>query len=428
MRVASGDRGFERVDGASPESRRGPCVKPKCGPPDPQRRAELRSQVAVASSFSRAAGIAGRSARGALCQPQPNHRLAARVVVSRDRGVGDAAVAVQDVEQVAVEAVDVRAGLRLAGVVGERGLVGDVDRDRMLEVDGALAASRTSSGCARRCSFPPAARRPAAPRHIHPGSARACSRGCRRASVLREQLLVRRVVLIDQEAVREIEADAAERVALARRLEDADRAVVVVTDLQSDPRQRARIARQRRQIFVADDRRRHVPGRIDRDVFHRLGQQRRGVVAGLADDDLGRPHRLAVLHHLQRVVGDVDHHIGRADVVRHPAPAFHVGDDGVGARRSSACYPVRLAPCAMIALLRCLWLASATFGSDLGLRLGAPAAADRGELGLQRLVLRRARIERVERGADIGAAGDLAQHIGCDWAPSGRSTPRRSRA
>jgi hypothetical protein len=49
---------------------------------------------------------------------------------------------------------------------------------------------------------------------------------------VREQLLVRRVVLIDQEAVREIEADAAERVALARRLEDADRAVRIAADLQ----------------------------------------------------------------------------------------------------------------------------------------------------------------------------------------------------
>ncbi len=44
---------------------------------------------------------------------------------------------------------------------------------------------------------------------------------------MREQLLVRSVVLIDQEAVREIEADAAERIALARRLEDPNRAVLL---------------------------------------------------------------------------------------------------------------------------------------------------------------------------------------------------------
>jgi hypothetical protein len=42
------------------------------------------------------------------------------------------------------------------------------------------------------------------------------------AHVFGEQILVRRVVLIDEELVREIEADAAERVAFARRLIDAD--------------------------------------------------------------------------------------------------------------------------------------------------------------------------------------------------------------
>jgi hypothetical protein len=42
------------------------------------------------------------------------------------------------------------------------------------------------------------------------------------ASGLFEQILVGRVVLIDQEPVREIEADAAKRIALAGRLVDAD--------------------------------------------------------------------------------------------------------------------------------------------------------------------------------------------------------------
>ena len=40
---------------------------------------------------------------------------------------------------------------------------------------------------------------------------------------------------------------------------------------------------------------------------------------------------LPFLDDLQRVVGDIDHHVGRAEIVRHPAPALHVGDDGVGA-------------------------------------------------------------------------------------------------
>ena len=168
-----------------------------------------------------------------------HHRLAARVVVPRDRGVGVAAVAVQDVQQVAVEAVDVGAGLRLAGVVGERGLIGDVDRDRMLEVDGALARAVHRADARGGVVF---LRLRNAQQHLgvfirvlHPHAAVAVG-----PRVMREQLLVRRVVLIDQEAVREIEADAAERIALARRLEDADRAVLVAADLQADPRQRAR--------------------------------------------------------------------------------------------------------------------------------------------------------------------------------------------
>jgi hypothetical protein len=46
-----------------------------------------------------------------------------------------------------------------------------------------------------------------------------------------EQVLVRRVVLVHQELVREVEADAAERVAVARRLPDAYGAVGILLDL-----------------------------------------------------------------------------------------------------------------------------------------------------------------------------------------------------
>jgi len=51
-----------------------------------------------------------------------------------------------------------------------------------------------------------------------------------RALVLGEQVLVRRVVLIDQELVREVEADAAERVGFAGRLRDVDAAVAVAVE------------------------------------------------------------------------------------------------------------------------------------------------------------------------------------------------------
>ena len=38
---------------------------------------------------------------------------------------------------------------------------------------------------------------------------------------------------------------------------------------------------------------------------------------------------LAVLHHPQRVVRDVQHDVGIAEIARQPAPALHIGDDGV---------------------------------------------------------------------------------------------------
>ena len=58
---------------------------------------------------------------------------------------------------------------------------------------------------------------------LHPHAAVAVG-----AHVMREQVLVRRVVLIDQEPVREVEADAAERIGFARRLRDVHAAVAVV--------------------------------------------------------------------------------------------------------------------------------------------------------------------------------------------------------
>ena len=99
-----------------------------------------------------------------------------------------------------------------------------------------------------------------------------------------KQMLVRRVVLVDQERIREVEADAAERVAFARRLGNVHAAVAVALQLETHALQHGRILLQGRQIFVVDDRRRHVPGRVDGDELHRLRQKRRGV-DGLADDN-----------------------------------------------------------------------------------------------------------------------------------------------
>ena len=245
-----------------------------------------------------------------------------------DGDVGHLALgALQDRQQPGVAAVDVVADLQLAVVVDEGGLVGEVDRDAGREVDVDLRAAEHLLQPLRGVVL---VRQRQAEQHLavfqrvlDPHAAVAVG-----ALVMGEQVLVRRVVLIHQELVREVEADAAERVAVARRLVDADGAVRVLLDLQPDALHRLRVLLQRRQVFVLDDRRRHVPGRIDGDELHLCAEQRRRL-ARLADHDLGLPDQLAVVHDAQRVVRDVDHHVGLAEVARHPAPALHVGDDDV---------------------------------------------------------------------------------------------------
>jgi hypothetical protein len=37
-----------------------------------------------------------------------------------------------------------------------------------------------------------------------------------------------------------------------------------------------------------------------------------------------------VIHHPEHVFGNVDHHIGFAEVARQPPPSLHVGDDDIG--------------------------------------------------------------------------------------------------
>jgi hypothetical protein len=64
-------------------------------------------------------------------------------------------------------------------------------------------------------------------------------------------------------------------------------------ELKAHAVQHGRILLKRGQIFVVDDRRRHVPCRIDGDVFHRFRQFRRGVLARLSDDDARGPDLLA---------------------------------------------------------------------------------------------------------------------------------------
>jgi len=49
----------------------------------------------------------------------------------------------------------------------------------------------------------------------------------------------------------------------------------------------------------------------------------------LAGDDLGAPFDLLIVHDPERVVRDIDHYVGLAEIARQPAPAFPVGDDAL---------------------------------------------------------------------------------------------------
>jgi hypothetical protein len=86
---------------------------------------------------------------------------------------------------------------------------------------------------------------------------------------LAKQIFVWRVVLINEELIWKVEAHAAERIPIARWLIDSNRAVAVAANSQADPRERGRISREGRKIFVSDNGRRHIPRRIKRDVLPR---------------------------------------------------------------------------------------------------------------------------------------------------------------
>ena len=140
--------------------------------------------------------------------------------------------------------------------------------------------------------------------------------------ILAEQRLHRRVVQIDVEPVRHLELDLPQRGVRSGQL--LDRAVAAVHHVV--PGQVARVSRHLGQDFVARDRGRHVPGRIEQHPVDR-GLQLWGLFVRLADDDTGREHRAiaAVEHELGR--GGVDHHpIGRHRP-RHPAQPLEIDRD-----------------------------------------------------------------------------------------------------
>src|SRR6516164_11863034 len=91
---------------------------------------------------------------------------------------------------------------------------------------------------------------------------------------LAEHVFVWRIVLIDEELIGKVEADAAKRIPLARWLVYPDRPLAVATNSQSHPREHRRILRKGGKIFVVDNGRWYIPRRIERDVLHGLCQQR----------------------------------------------------------------------------------------------------------------------------------------------------------
>jgi hypothetical protein len=84
---------------------------------------------------------------------------------------------------------------------------------------------------------------------------------------LAKQIFVWRVVLIDQELIRKIEAHPAKCIPIARWLIYSDRAVAVSANSQANAREGSRISGESRKVFVSDNGRRYIPRRIERDVF-----------------------------------------------------------------------------------------------------------------------------------------------------------------
>src|SRR5262245_61957205 len=83
-----------------------------------------------------------------------------------------------------------------------------------------------------------------------------------------------------------------------------------------------------RSDFLHLDRVGDVPIGIEYDLLHLVGDYRR-LLVGLAGDDPRGVYGLAVLDHAQHELGNVDGHVKLAEVMRQPAPALHVDEDGV---------------------------------------------------------------------------------------------------
>src|SRR3954454_10748987 len=180
------------------------------------------------------------------------------------RNAGAVAWQAEGEPDLVVDRVEVGDLMQLALVVGQKREIGQVDRDLLGQPDGALALADEAAQ---------ASLAPLRPEHelaeaerlveTHAAVAEGALLGV-------EQAAVRRVVQVDGVLIREHELDEAERVALARRLAHRDAAVAGPHDLIAARGGVGRVGVE----LVLEDRRRHVPGRVDDRVLHRVGEQR----------------------------------------------------------------------------------------------------------------------------------------------------------
>src|SRR5689334_24319821 len=90
------------------------------------------------------------------------------------------------------------------------------------------------------------------------------------------------------------------------------------------------------------DRGRHIPERTEYNLLHLVGEDR-SLLVGLADHDARRVNGLPVLDHAEHEFRNVDVDVIGPEVMREPAPALHVNQDGSDLGR--ACPLMRLSGC-----------------------------------------------------------------------------------
>src|SRR6516225_6774543 len=178
-----------------------------------------------------------------------------------------ALTAFEDSDHPRISAIDVFAQLQLALLVHKRRLVGQVHwyKPRKVDID-LLAAEHLLQTRLTVVLVRHHQRQQlfgVGKRILNPHAAMAVG-----PPLARKQILVRRVMLVDQELVREIEADTTERVGSARWLPNMDATVAGVVDFQTNTIECPRIFLQRWKVLFFDDRLGHVPGWVDGDEFH----------------------------------------------------------------------------------------------------------------------------------------------------------------